>query len=320
MKSTIRHFLKETDFSLEEVASIFEKSYDLKKHRLSPSSPKPLDAESWGLLFFKNSTRTRLSFQVGVHELGAQGIYLDKGSMQLSRGETIEDTAKVVSRYLHGMVIRAYEHSLVEDFAKHGSIPIVNGLTDLLHPCQIYTDAYTIAEAFCESGQLPTLQSLKGKKLVFMGDCDSNMANSWILGGTYFGMEVVLCGPEKYAPQETIPTLVKKGNHSGSFRFTTNIDDACDGADVVYTDVWVSMGDEAEAKQRLQDLAAYQVSTDVMAKAKKSAILMHCLPAHTGEEVSQESFKEHEAIILEQAENRLHVQKAILAMLKELNA
>ena len=312
----VRHFLKETDFSLEEIEHIFSLSTSLKQHRMT-SSVRSLEGQSWGMLFFKNSTRTRISFDVGLNELGAHSLYLDKNAMQISRGETISDTAKVVSRYLHGMVIRAFEHSLVEEFAKEGTIPIINALTDFLHPCQIYTDAYTVAEKFTTTS--PCLADLKGKKLVFIGDCNSNMSNSWILGGCLMGMDVVLCGPEKYAPEKAICEMAEKSGFSGSFRFTTDPKDACLDADVIYTDIWVSMGMEAEAEARMKVLMPYQVNKALMDLAKPNALFMHCLPAHEGEEVTQEVLDLPNSIIFDQAENRLHVQKAIMTKLAEVN-
>ncbi len=305
-----RHFLKETDFTYEEISELFAMAADFKRHR-NHGTPPSLDKQSWGMLFFKNSTRTRISFDVGIAELGGHSLFLDKNSMQISRGESVADTAKVVSRYLHGMVIRAYDHSLLEEFAEEGSIPIVNALTDFLHPCQIYTDAFTIAEKLGESD----LASLVGKKLVFMGDCDSNMANSWILGGAHMGMDIVLSGPPEYQPGEQILELMKNTEVRGSFEYVEDPVAAVAGADVLYTDVWVSMGDEAEAEVRKQKLAPYQVNLDLLNKAKPGALFMHCLPAHPGEEVTQEVLDTPNSIIFDQAENRLHVQKAILAVL-----
>ncbi len=315
MKTT-RHFLKETDFSLPELEDIFALSHSLKSHRKQPLI-RPLNGQTWGLLFFKNSTRTRISFDVGVHELGAHGIYLDQKGLQISRGESIPDTAKVVSRYLHGIVIRAYEHEVLEVFCKEGNIPVINALTDFLHPCQIYADAFSIAEKFTRSN--PSLADVKGKKLVFVGDCDSNMANSWILGGCMMGMEIVLCGPEQFQPRERIKQLVAASKLQGSYRFTTDLKEAAKDADVIYTDVWVSMGDEEEAALRKQVLAPYQVDKALMSLAKPEALFMHCLPAHEGEEVHSDVLSLPNSIIFDQAENRLHVQKAIMAKLDEVN-
>ena len=313
-----RHFLKETDFNLEELESIFALSHALKTQRSNPAPDhKPLEGQTWGMLFFKNSTRTRISFDVGVHELGAHGVFLDQNSLQISRGESIHDTAKVMSRYLHGIVIRAYEHEILEEFATEGTMPVINALTDFLHPCQIYADAFSIAEKLTKS--VPCLNDIKGRKLVYMGDCDNNMANSWILGGCLMGMEIVLCGPEQYQPGERIKKLVSKSNLSGSYRFTTDIEDAVKDADVVYTDVWVSMGDEAEEAQRKKELAPYQVNKALMSLAKPDALFMHCLPAHEGEEVHADVLVSPNSIIFDQAENRLHVQKAIMAKLDEVN-
>lgn len=314
---TIRHFLKETDFSLSELETIFERCHELKSNRGKSQSPLLLAGQSWGMLFFKNSTRTRISFDVGLGELGANRLFLDLNSMQISRGESIADTAKVVSRYLHGMVIRAYEHEILEEFAREGSMPIVNALTDFLHPCQIYADAFTIAEKLTAS--VPSLEDVRGRKLVFIGDCDSNMANSWILGGCMMGMEVVLCGPDHFQPGQRIRDLVNASDLQGSFRFTTDPGEACSNADVIYTDVWVSMGDEGEAQLRKDMLQPYQVTRAMMSLAKPGALFMHCLPAHEGEEVESEVLEMPNSIIFDQAENRLHMQKAILATLVELN-
>jgi ornithine carbamoyltransferase len=315
MKST-RHFLKETDFSPKEIEQIFSLSTRLKKNRANHDT-RSLEGQSWGLLFFKNSTRTRISFDVGVHELGGHILYLDKNSMQINRGESIADTAKVMSRYLHGVVIRAYEHTLLEEIAEEGSIPVINALTDFLHPCQIYTDAYTIAEKLTTSQ--PSLSDLKGKKLVFMGDCDSNMANSWILGGGLMGMDIVLCGPREFAPGKTILELAEASDLQGSYRFTTDPAEACQGADVIYTDVWVSMGNETEAEIRKNALLPFQVNKSLMDLAKPEVLFMHCLPAHKGEEVSGDVLDLPNSIIFDQAENRLHVQKAIMTKLAEIN-
>jgi ornithine carbamoyltransferase len=313
---TLRHFLKETDFSVSELDSIFSLAHALKAHRHDPAGLKPLIGQTWGMLFFKNSTRTRISFDVGVHELGAHPLFLDQHSMQISRGESISDTAKVMSRYLHGIIIRAYAHELLEEFVREGSIPVINALTDFLHPCQVYSDAFSIAEKFTRT--VPSPADLVGRKLVFVGDCDSNMANSWILGGCLMGMEIVLCGPDRFQPGSRIRELAAASNLRGTYRFTTDIASACAGADVIYTDVWVSMGDEAEAEERRRLLGPYQVTRRVMELAKPGALFMHCLPAHEGEEVHAGVLALPNSIIFDQAENRLHMQKAIMATLDSL--
>jgi ornithine carbamoyltransferase len=311
--NNLRHFIKETDFTSEEVDALFRSASDFKALRLNHRS-KPLLGQSWGMLFFKNSTRTRISFDVGLQELGAHSVFLDQKSMQLSRGETVADTAKVVSRYLHGMIIRAYDHSLLEEFAKEGSIPVINALTDFLHPCQLYADVFSIAEKLNQDGS-PGLKDLKGRKVVFFGDCNSNMANSWILGGCHLGMEVVLCGPKRFAPGEAIRTEVDKQHLPGTWSFCEDPVVACNNADVLYTDVWVSMGDEDEAAERKKALAPYQVTLSLLQRAKPGALFMHCLPAHAEEEVSTEVLSGQQSIIFDQAENRLHMQKAIMAKL-----
>jgi ornithine carbamoyltransferase len=305
--------LKETDFCPSEIDSIFALSAGLKARRLG-NPHRPLEGQSWGMLFFKNSTRTRISFDVGLHELGAKSVFLDQKGMQLSRGESVADTAKVASRYLHGMIIRAFEHELVEEFAREGSIPVINALTDFLHPCQMYTDAFTMAEHFAGKGNTPSLEQLRGRKVAFLGDCACNMANSWILGACLMGMEVVLSGPSRFAPGARIKDEVAGHRGlSGSFRFTEDPADACKDADVIYTDVWVSMGDEDEADLRRSLLAPYQVNRSLLSLALPGAIFMHCLPAHAGEEVTQEVLDCGQSIVFDQAENRLHVQKAILS-------
>jgi ornithine carbamoyltransferase len=309
-----RSFLSSTDFSVGEVAEIFTHARELKTNR-GTAGADILKGQSWAMIFHKPSTRTRVSFEVGLHEMGAHPLYLDQQGSQMGRGETVEDTAKVLSRFVHGIVIRTFDHASVEELARHATVPVINGLTDLLHPCQIYTDAFTLAERWAgESGDL--FASLKGKRLVFFGDCASNMANSWILGGAHFGMEIVLCGPESFAPEaEKIDPLLEAAGLSKTYRFTTDPQDAVKDADVLYTDVWVSMGDEAEKEIRLKTMAPYQVTLDLLNAAKPDAFFMHCLPAHADEEVAQAVLDDQRSIIFDEAENRLHVQKAIVAKL-----
>ena len=265
------------------------------------------------MLFFKSSTRTRVSFEVGIQELGGNALYLNKNDVQISRGETIADTARVLSRYLHGIVIRCYEHSILEEFAEMGSIPVINALSDFLHPCQIYADAFTMAERWSEDGSL--LQSLKGKKIAFLGDTACNMGNSWMLGGALFGMEVALAGPKGFEPGEDIQEAIEKSGCESTWSFHEDPMEAVEGADAVYTDVWVSMGMEEEKEERLNILSPYQVNPSIMAQAKPDALFLHCLPAHVGEEVTQEVLDSPASVIFDQAENRLHVQKAIMATL-----
>ena len=245
--------------------------------------------------------------------MGGNALYLNKNDVQISRGETIADTAKVLSRYLHGIIIRCYDHALLEEFANEGSIPVVNALSDFLHPCQIYSDAFTLAERWAQDGSL--LDSLKGKKIAFLGDTACNMANSWMLGAALFGMEIALAGPTGFEPGQEIKNLIKASGLTPSWTFHTDPIEAVAGADAVYTDVWVSMGMEDEKEERLTTLQPYQVNQKLMRAANPDALFLHCLPAHAGEEVTQEVLASPASIIFDQAENRLHAQKAILATL-----
>ena len=311
----MKHFLKETDFSLKQAQEVFLLAKQLKAERLN--NPQPLNRQSWGLLFYKSSTRTRISFEVGVNELGGFPVVLNSDQTQINRGETIADSAKVMSRYLHGLVIRTFGHQIVEDFAQYGSIPVVNGLTDFNHPCQLYTDLFTALELY--SPDAVDIESLKGKKVAFFGDCASNMANSWIMSAAMFGMEIALTGPDTFAPQQVLIDALKADGLPVNYTFTTDPSEAATDADILYTDVWVSMGNETEAVDRIKQMHPYQVTSDRMAEAKPNALFMHCLPAHAGEEVSQEVLDSPQSIIFDEAENRLHAQKAIRTKLAEIN-
>ena len=312
----MHNFLKETDFTTEQAQQVFLLAKQFKQDRLN--CPQTLKKQSWGLLFYKSSTRTRISFEVGVSELGGFPIVLDSQSIQIGRGETIADTAKVMSQYLHGLVIRTYGHEIVEEFAKHAKMPIINGLTDLNHPCQLYTDIFTLLERY--SPEVMDINTLKGKKVVFLGDCASNMANSWIHTAAMLGMEITLAGPEGFAPTHEIDASLEADGLAKKYVFTTDAKSASEDADVLCTDVWVSMGDEAEAAKRKAAMTPYQVNGDLMALAKPEAYFLHCLPAHAGEEVSQEVLDSPQSIVFDEAENRLHAQKAIIAKLVELNS
>lgn len=274
-----------------------------------------LAGQTWALIFSKSSTRTRVSFEVGIHELGGNPLFLNRNDIQLGRGETIEDTARVLSRYVHGLIVRTYDHEDVERLAAAGSIPVINALTDFLHPCQIYADALTLAERWSKGPRSNLLNALRGKKIAFLGDTACNVANSWIIAANLFGMEVSLAGPKAFAPGDKLHEMLDRQLPQGSYHFTTDPYEAVKGADVVYTDVWVSMGKEDEARKRLRQLAPYAVTSEILAAAKKDAFFMHCLPAHPGEEVTQEVLDSPHSIIFDQAENRLHVQKAIMATL-----
>jgi len=306
------HFLKETDVRAADLPRLFAQARELKAGRGGSLGSLPLERQSWGMLFHKASTRTRVSFEVALFELGAQALWLDPQSMQSGRGESVADTARVLSRYLHGMIIRTHDHDYVESFARHGTIPVVNALTDLLHPCQIYADVFTIAE---QRGAVDDLSRLRGTKVVFLGDTSCNMAHSWLMAGRHFGLEVVLSGPEAYRPAPAAVELLKKEFGDGSYHFDPDPIRAVKGADFVYTDVWVSMGVEAEEKERLEVMRPYAVTRDLMAAAAPGAFFLHCMPTHPGWEVSQEVLDSKQAILFDQAENRLHMQKAILAAL-----
>ena len=311
----MHHFIKETDFSPQQAQEVFALAKSFKENRLN--SPQPLNMQSWGLLFYKSSTRTRISFEVGVNELGGFPVVLNSQNTQIGRGETIADTAKVMSRYLHGLVIRTFGHDIMESFAANASIPVINGLTDFNHPCQLYTDIFTVLER--TSPDAMDIETLKGKKVAFFGDCASNMANSWIVSAAMFGMEITLAGPDDFAPEQVVVDALGADGLPVNFNFTTDAAEAAKDADVLYTDVWVSMGDEAEAAERKARMLPYQVTAELLTSAKPGALFMHCLPAHAGEEVSQEVLDSPQSIIFDEAENRLHAQKAIMAKLVELN-
>lgn len=309
----MKHFLKVTDLSVDEIREVFSLAAQYKRERAA--TPKELIGESWGMLFYKNSTRTRVSFEVGLFELGAHAVILNSQNTQISRGESIADTARVLSRYLHGLIIRCYDHAVLEEFAQAGSVPVVNALSDYSHPCQILADAFTLAERW-SSGE-NYLESLQGKKLAFLGDTNCNMANSWLLAGAHLGIDVSLGGPNNLAPSEVVRADLSSMGVNEALPFFNDPLEAARDADVVYTDVWVSMGAETDAAQRITSLRPYQVNAKVMAAAKDDAFFLHCLPAHLDEEVSAEVYNSPQSIVFDQAENRLHVQKAILTVLSK---
>jgi len=313
----MKHFLSEGDFNHDEIVEVFEGASRFKENRLQRPSVD-LAYQSWGMIFYKNSTRTRVSFEVGIRELGGNPLVIDQSATQIGRGESIADTARVLSRYLDGLVIRSHVHEVVEDFARYSSIPVVNALTDFLHPCQIYADCMTILEKSSSSSD-PFI-GLKGKKLAFFGDTSCNMANSWILAGALFGMDILLAGPEGFKPGQRITDFCRESGLSESWRYLQDPMEAAEEADVIYTDVWVSMGCESEKEERLRKMEPYRVDSSILARAKESCLFMHCMPAHPGEEVSPEVLDSPRAILFDQAENRLHMQKSILSKLSSLRA
>jgi ornithine carbamoyltransferase len=309
----MKHFLKETDLQAHELGEVFSLARDFKRKR-GRHTPPVLAGQTWALIFAKSSTRTRVSFEVGINELGGHPLYMNKADIQLGRGESVEDTAKVLSRFVHGIVIRTFDHAEVERLAAASQVPVVNGLTDFLHPCQIYADAFTAAERWAgPDGDL--VGALKGRKIAFLGDTSFNMANSWILGASLFGMKISLAGPAGFEPGERIRAQLKAEGRSADFEFTTDPMKAVAGADIVYTDVWASMGHEGEAAARKARMSPYCVTARVFAGAKPDALFMHCLPAHPGEEVEQAVLDNPRSIIFDEAENRLHVQKALMSVL-----
>lgn len=297
----MNHLLKMLDLSAEEITDILNTADQLKyekKHNI----PHPrLAGKTLGMIFQKASTRTRVSFEVGMYQLGGLPIFLSASDLQIGRGEPVQDTARVLSRYLDGIMIRTYQQSEVEDLAKYGSIPIINGLTDFSHPCQVLADLMTIREA---RGQLD------GLKMSFIGD-GNNMLNSLAVGGLKMGMKVSAACPKGYEPDAQVLEFAK----GKEFFLTDKPEEAVKGADIVITDVWSSMGMEGEKEKRKKDFAGYQISSDLLKLAAPEAMVLHCLPAHRGEEITEEVFESHAGEIFEEAENRLHAQKAVLVKL-----
>jgi ornithine carbamoyltransferase len=311
----MKHFLKETDLNLSDVREVFSRAREYKRSR-GKQPNGALAGQTWALVFAKSSTRTRVSFEVGINELGGHPLYLNRNDIQLGRGESIEDTARVLSRFVHGIVVRTYDHAELQRLAAASTVPIVNGLTDFLHPCQIYADAFTAAERWVGPGG-DLVGALKGRKIAFLGDTSFNMANSWILGASLFGMRIALGGPAGFEPKEQIQAQLKAEGRAADFEFTTDPIKAVAGADIVYTDVWASMGQEEESAARIARMHPYAVTARIFAAAKPDALFMHCLPAHPDEEVEQAVLDNPRSIVFDEAENRLHVQKAILSLLAE---
>ena len=309
----MKHFLRENDFLSGEIKEIFTHAFAYKANRAQRPTAD-LAGQTWGMLFHKKSTRTRVSFEVGIRELGGNPLVLDQSSTQIGRGESIEDTVKVLSRFLDGLIIRTHGHEIIEEFASHASIPVVNALTDFLHPCQIFADCMTILE---KTGTSKDPGSLAGKKLTFYGDTQCNMANSWIISAAMFGMEITLTGPETFAPEQIVIDALQTDGLPVNYRFTTDPTEAAKDADILYTDVWVSMGCEQESEERKRVLSPYQVTANILQAAKPDALFMHCMPTHPGEEVSRSVLASPQANLFDQAENRLHIQKAILRQLTQ---
>lgn len=299
-----RDFLTLTDRTPEELKALIAKAIKLKELRRKGLSDNELAGKTLAMIFEKSSTRTRISFETGMKELGGNTLFLSNRDIQLGRGETVKDTARVMSRYVHGIMIRTFAHERAQELAKFADIPVINGLTDSFHPCQIMADIMTIYEKF---GRYEDI------KVAYIGD-GNNMANSWLKGCALFGMDFATAAPAKYTVNKDIYksalTLAEKSG--AKLTITESPEEAVKNANVVYTDVWASMGQEEEAAERIKDFEGYQVNSSLMDKAAKDAIFMHCLPAHRGEEVSEELFESERSVVFDEAENRLHIQKAIL--------
>ena len=292
------------DLESRDIDRIFAHATRLKERLEKGEIYRPLPGKTLGMIFDKPSTRTRLSFEVGMYQLGGLALFLSSRDMQLGRGETVADTARIMSRYLDGIMIRTYDQRMVEEFARHATVPVINGLTDLLHPCQILSDIFTITEI--KGGY-------EGLKIAYIGD-GNNIANSWINAAVRLPIYLSLACPDGYEPDKSI---LERGRKEAPGRVVIHRDPfaAAADADVIYTDVWTSMGQEEEREARTAVFKPYQVNQGLLSHARKNAIVMHCLPAHRGEEITSEVIDGEHSVIFDQAENRLHVQKAILEIL-----
>lgn len=301
----MKHLLSMLSLSTEEITEILNLADQLKYENKNGIKHHRLEGQTLGMIFQKSSTRTRVSFETGMYQLGGQALFLSNRDLQIGRGEPIQDTARVLSRYLDGIMIRTFEQSEVENLAKYGSIPIINGLTDFCHPCQVLADLMTVRE---HKGHLD------GLKMTYIGD-GNNMANSLIVGGLKMGMDVTVACPENYDPDQKVLDFAKDYSGFGLYRDPAT---ACAGADVIFTDVWASMGQEQEAYERRQVFQGiYQINDTLLEAANPGCMVQHCLPAHRGEEITEKVFEEHADEIFDEAENRLHAQKAVMVALME---
>ena len=303
-----KDFIEIHDYTAGEVREIFELARDMKAN---PSKfSRALEGQTLAMIFEKSSTRTRVSFEVGMFQLGGHALFLSARDIQIGRGEPIYDTAKVLSRYVDGIMARTFAHKTITDLAEYSTVPVINGLTDLSHPCQAMADYFTAWEKLGE---------LKGRKIAYVGD-GNNMAHSLMFGASKVGMDIAVATPGGYKPDPEVVAQAKADADLARTKvtLTDSIDEAVRGANVVETDVWASMGQEEEAEKRRRDFSGWQVDRRVMSLAKREAIFMHCLPAHRGEEVAAEVIDSKQSVIYDEAENRLHVQKAILhALMKD---
>ena len=298
-----KDFLKMSDLTKDELLGLIELAEKLKYERKNSIPHEILKGKTLGMIFEKSSTRTRVSFETGIYQLGGQGLFLSSKDTQLGRGEPIRDTARVLSRYLDGIMIRTFGQEIVDELAQYSDIPVINALTDYAHPCQVLADLLTIKEY---------KGTFEGKKMCYIGD-GNNMANSLIVGGLLAGMDVAVATPDNYLPHSKV--LEFAAAYGSKFILTNDIYEAATDADALFTDVWSSMGMESEIETRKKAFNGYQINEKLMSKAKKDAIVQHCLPAHRGEEITEEVFEAHANEIFDEAENRLHAQKAVMATL-----
>ncbi|MEA4852961.1 MAG: ornithine carbamoyltransferase [Christensenella sp.] len=295
----MKHLLKMSDLSKEQIIEILDLADKLKAETKQGIKHPILAGKTLGMIFQKSSTRTRVSFEVGMVQLGGYPLFLSSNDLQIGRGEPVQDTARVLSRYLDGIMIRTFAQQEVEDLAKYGDIPIINGLTDFAHPCQVLADLQTIREY---------KKSFDGLKMAYIGD-GNNMANSLIVGGLKVGMQVACAIPKDYYPDASV---LEFANGNPNFSISQDVYAAAKDADVLFTDVWASMGQESQAEERKKAFTGIQINKDVMAVAKPDAMVQHCLPAHREEEITTEVFEAHAQEIFDEAENRLHAQKAVM--------
>ena len=296
----MNHLLKLLDLRTEEITGILDLADQLKYERKHNIPHELLKGQTLGMIFQKSSTRTRVSFETGMYQLGGHALFLSSRDLQIGRGEPVQDTARLLSRYLDGIMIRTFEQKEVEDLAKFGSIPVINGLTDFCHPCQVLADLMTIREKF---------GSFSGLKMCFIGD-GNNMANSLIVGGLKVGMNVAVATPDGYKPDGAVLEFTK--GYGDKFALETDPFMAASGADILITDTWTSMGEEAEKEERKKIFKDYQINRQLLAAANAGAMVQHCLPAYRGQEITEEVFEEHADEIFNEAENRLHAQKAVM--------
>ena len=297
-----RSFTRVADWSRDELLEVLDLADELKRHQQAREEHHLLPGRTLGMIFQKPSTRTRVSFEVGIYQLGGTGLYLSAGDLQLGRGETIKDTAVVLSRYLDAIMIRTFAQSDVEELAANGSIPVINGLTDSAHPCQALADVMTIRERFGRR---------EGLKVVYLGD-GNNVCASLMVACAKLGMEFVAATPPGYRPDEEVVRIAREAG--GTVELVDDPRAAVEGADVLYTDVWTSMGQEEERQQRLEDLAGFGIDAELVEQAGDGAIVLHCLPAHYGEEITEQVLYGPQSAVWDQAENRLHAQKALMAL------